>query len=203
MRLYCRLLEEANARLLCIEHGLNSQFNLPGPFLRELCFLQLRMLCELIALGCLTAHGDIGNAPVAKIKKEWHAGRIIAELETLHPDFYPVPITQEERAPGRFHMTERDPTFTKEDLFELYNKSGDVLHKGNIQKLLTANLPVQTNFPDVIKWARKIAGLLAIHGIALFGGQRLVCYLKATNRGGYAHVALASPAPHGDPVADA
>lgn len=160
MELYCELLDESNARLLCIERGLNGQFNL-------------------------------------------HPNKIMTALETLHPKFYPVPFTQKARGPGHFHIREREQTFSKEDLFALHKKSGEVLHKGNVKKLLTANTPIQINFPEVVGWAQKIAGLLTFHGIALFGGQRLVCYLKATDSGGHAKVALASPVAHPDPIPDA
>jgi len=192
MNLYCALLEEVKARLVYIERGLSGDTRLPGPLLREFLYLQLRMLCEVIALGCLTVHGDIGTAPVGKLRKEWDANKIMDELGKLHSDFYPRPILLEQKAPHRFHLTELSADLTKDQLLALYGRCGNVLHRGTVKKLLTEKMPLQTHFPDVVDWATKITHLLGAHGIALFGGQRLVCVLRAKNNAGHAHVALAS-----------
>jgi hypothetical protein len=56
---YTSVMEEAKFRALSVNTLTGSQIGLPVSLLREFCFLQLRMLCELIALGCLVAHGDI------------------------------------------------------------------------------------------------------------------------------------------------
>jgi hypothetical protein len=59
MDAYSILMLEAKHRLLAMDTALEGKTGLPRPAIREYCFLQLRMLCELIALGCLTAHGDL------------------------------------------------------------------------------------------------------------------------------------------------
>jgi hypothetical protein len=59
--LYTNLMEEAKIRLLTVSAA-TDRIVLPAPILREFCFLQFRMVCELIALACLTAHGEIGTA---------------------------------------------------------------------------------------------------------------------------------------------
>jgi hypothetical protein len=65
---YCGLMEELKARHAVVSKVLidarESQFVLTPYVLGELCFLQLRMMCELIALGCLLVHGDVpGREP--------------------------------------------------------------------------------------------------------------------------------------------
>lgn len=74
-----------------MDMALAGQTGLPNGAIIEFCFLQLRMLCELIALGCLTAHGDL---EAGKLKKSHKADQIIRRLEVLHPDFYPKAATQ-------------------------------------------------------------------------------------------------------------
>ncbi len=68
MSLYANLMEEAKIRIDALNMGLNGSVVVPGQIIREFYFLQLRMLCELIALGCLVTHGDI-TKPV-KLEKE-------------------------------------------------------------------------------------------------------------------------------------
>jgi hypothetical protein len=62
INLYAAIMEEAKIRLNSIDMALAGTTILPHQLVREFCFLQLRMLCELIALGCLTAHGDVVEA---------------------------------------------------------------------------------------------------------------------------------------------
>lgn len=51
MQLYCGLMEEAKLRIAAIEGNLSGKTGLPGQIVRESCYLQLRLLCELIALA--------------------------------------------------------------------------------------------------------------------------------------------------------
>jgi hypothetical protein len=85
--LYADLLEEAKIRIFSIDAAINGRTALPAPLVREYSYLQLRMLCELIALGCLTAHGEIKATQAAKLQKEYAADEIIKRLEDLHPNF--------------------------------------------------------------------------------------------------------------------
>src|SRR5262245_54958017 len=94
MKLYAGLMEEAKARLHAVEHAINGRLGLASAqIIREFCYLQFRLLCEVIALGCLTAHGDITHA--SKLRKEYAADKIIKQLEELHPEFYPRPARRE------------------------------------------------------------------------------------------------------------
>src|SRR5215207_6344041 len=112
IKLYADLLGEAKIRIGIINHFITGKAELPGPLIRQSAFLQLRMLCELIALGCFVAHGDITRR--TKLRKEWSAYRIIEALENLHQDFYPLPLDQN----LQFSPT-KDDYLTKEDLISL------------------------------------------------------------------------------------
>jgi hypothetical protein len=130
MRLYANLMEEAKLRLSALEHASNGRTGLIAPLAREFCYLQLRMLCEVIALGCLTAHGDIAGLGSKKFRKEHSADRLIKMLSDLHPNFYPVPHNKVDLAPGRFHLdTVTEEYFTRDALLRLYGSCGDVLHR--------------------------------------------------------------------------
>jgi hypothetical protein len=87
MKAYANLMEEAKLRFACIDAAMSGTTRLPSAIAREFCFLQLRMLCEVTALGCLIAHGDIKQ--INKLRKEWSAATIMEKLEELHPSFYP------------------------------------------------------------------------------------------------------------------
>jgi hypothetical protein len=79
---------------------------LPGKAIQEFCVLEIRMVCELIALACVVAHGD-DIADSNKLEKEWQAGRIVSALERLHPGFFPVPVTMTQTLePKGWHLEE-------------------------------------------------------------------------------------------------
>jgi hypothetical protein len=111
MDAYSILMQEAKGRLSAIDTALAGRTGLPSGTICEFCFLQLRMLCELIALGCLTAHGDLMTG---KLRGTWQADKIIRDLEELHPKFFPYAATDSETA------TElKEGVFTKEELVKL------------------------------------------------------------------------------------
>ena len=52
--LYCGLMEEIKLRFHWTEIALLGGFPpMPGAFVKEFCRLQLRMVCELLAIGCV------------------------------------------------------------------------------------------------------------------------------------------------------
>jgi hypothetical protein len=175
--LYAAIMEEAKIRLNSIDMALGGVTILPHQLVREFCYLQLRMLCELIALGALTAHGDIEET--TKLKNVWSADKIIDRLEQLHPDFYPMPVIQNSIGPGKYHFDQvKDGFLTKEELVILNGKSGAILHRGTMKKLLSTKTPLQKNFPDIVDWGQKVSTLLNHHCIHLADGDVVVCMLR-------------------------
>jgi hypothetical protein len=187
---YTSIMEEAKFRALSINTITNSQTALPLPLMRECCFLQLRMLCELIALGCLVAHGDIGETKA--LQKSYHAGEIVKRLEKLHPNFYPVP-RKPIFGPGRVHMADYDGSFlTKDDLLTLYGICGDLLHKGSLRSLLNPKQPPPSDYQDIQHWGQNVLNLLSFHSISRIGGNfHLVTALEAQQVGGNVLVSVA------------
>lgn len=159
---------------------------LPSQIVRETCYLQLRMVCELIALGCLVVHEDIPATKSPKVVKRYEADFIIKKLEELHPNFYPVPIRREQRGPASFQIIGADPTkaLTKEDLINLYTYCGSVLHKGSIKKLLSAKSPIETKYEDIQRWREKVVRLLHEHYIfSLSGLNGFICLMANPDDG--------------------
>jgi hypothetical protein len=80
---YCQLVGETRKRHAVAKSLVNGPIIDPQ-IIAEFCYLQLRKICELIALGCLIAHGDVKLVHTAKLLNEWNADRIISVLEKLH-----------------------------------------------------------------------------------------------------------------------
>ncbi|HXS41894.1 MAG TPA: hypothetical protein VN766_17020 [Stellaceae bacterium] len=186
--LYCALMEEVKLRILSIDTIMlnGAALKLPGAIAQEFGFLQVRLACEVIALACLVAHGDIKAAQAPKVMKEWAADKIMAELDRLHPRFFPRPITATRTPQGQLHIQERRAeVLTKEEFTKLYARCGGFLHRGSAKKLLAARQPIQIQFPELAKWRDKMLALLDTHHILSLDGQ---------------HHILCNIAPFGEPV---
>jgi hypothetical protein len=75
---------------------LTSRISAVASLTGEFCYFQLRIICELIALACLTAHGDIQGTKSNRLQEAYQADLIIKALTKLHAKFYPVPSIQSE-----------------------------------------------------------------------------------------------------------
>ena len=166
MEFYCELMSEIKIR----EHGI-SLLTKPGNMLvaqvvYESCYLQLRMMCELIAISCLVVHGDIPATKTKKMKKTWQADQIMARLSELYADFYPKPV-EAERA-DKFKITAVKADYlSKPDLIILYGKCGDRLHRGTIKDVRHRITPQNVSFEKIGQWRNKIVHLLQHHWIRL------------------------------------
>jgi hypothetical protein len=194
MNLYAALLEEIKIRIASVENMLNNKVALHPIILREACFLQLRMLCEAISLGCLIVHGDIGAAEIGKLRKEWSADAIVKTMAALDPTFFPRPHKQERVATGRFHMVGlKDGFLTREELQQLNGLCGNVLHRGSLKNFEPAITVKQVDLTDVLVWLKKIGALLNIHVISLFEGDvKILCVLRNMDDKERVQVAFAS-----------
>jgi hypothetical protein len=195
--LYLSIMEEVKIRAFSINAATNVPNALPPPLIREYCFLQLRMLCELVALGCLVAHGDIKETKAKDFQKAYKADDILRRLEELHPDFYPVPVTPTFGQNSLNIEPIESGYLTKRELVTLYGKCGDVLHKGNLRRLLKPKMPTRTDFfADINEWGQKMLNLLSAHRITRIGGRFLfITFLQVDKLGGVVQVAIAESPP--------
>jgi hypothetical protein len=203
--LYADLMTEIKVRIGAINAGTLNRLPVPPQIVKEFCFLQIRMICELIALGCLTAHGDISATKTTKFQKAWEADKIIEYLEALHPDFFPVPVIQGTPVPNvrgvpgsRHHTIEpKLPNpLPKTEFLKLYRKCGETLHRGSIKKLLSQKAPIQIHYPDITAMAQKLQDLLNVHTVVMLGGEMFfVCVLFNKDDNMNVQVAIAESGP--------
>jgi len=173
-------MEEAKQRISWLNIVLAGKTGFPNVAVQEFGFLQLRILCELIALACLTAHGDLPDAKEKTLREEWNATKILKRLERLHSDFYPKPVSMRELGPGRKHFDDITSGFlSKADLISLYGRASDLIHRGSVAKLLTPKSPWPTDTTEITGWGQKICVLLSHHHIGHLGGETyLLCILE-------------------------
>lgn len=193
--LYANLMHEAKVRLDCLGNACLGRTGYPKPIVREFCYLQLRMLCELIALACLVAHGDMKSLQSHKTGKAYSADDILGMLERLRPHFYPFACIQKLSAKGVNELSILNPQpLPKDKLLELYGKTHQHLHRGSLRKLLSENTPIDMNLnlPEIIGWAGRIDRLLSVHTIAISEVEVLHCILRNKDNQGKVQVVTAN-----------
>jgi hypothetical protein len=160
---YAKLMSEIYARLNAIPIIRRELMpRIPRNFVYESEYLQLRIVCDLIAVGCLIAHGDIPATRAGKLRAAKYPTMIIPELEKLHPDFYPVPFDMV----GLDHRPLADGFLTKNDLLTLYAECGDAVHRGSL-KTLTSDRADTPKTENIAKWVNLTKRLLVQHMIEL------------------------------------
>jgi hypothetical protein len=195
---YARLLDEAVVRLTTIEGLVDDRFGVPSSLVAELGYLQLRMLCELVALCCLIAHGDIEATRATKLQKEYAADKLIKMLEPLHPNFYPRPVNVSPTSTGHHIDRITEGFLTKAELLGLYHECGDRLHRGSLAKFRSSAPRVhETDLAKLRGWLSKFVILLRSHHVASYNNlAHFICFLSHEQVAGKALVMLAtSPLP--------
>ncbi len=203
-QLYANLMDEAKGRFNAIEAALNGRLGLPDLFAEEFCYLQLRLLCEIIALGCVIAHDSMGPIEIKRLAKRYDADDIIKELERYHSDFYPHPIILTvtkpcpEKPNGEAHIERKAAGFlTKAELLKLYGRTGNYLHRGKIKDLQSRPPYKAIDKAMIVSWTNKIVALLDVHHIAASDNrQHWIVILSNADDNGRVQVGLAlSPLP--------
>jgi hypothetical protein len=180
--LYASIMEEVKFRIAAIEALYQGTVNIHLALIHEMSFLQIRMICELIALGCLVAHGDIEET--TSLQKEWSADKIIDKLSILHADFYPIPI--ETVTSGEAVFFGVGGGFSKkEDLLGLYGRCGGMLHRGSLKKILDPNYrEPEAITQQVVAAMNLIYGLLRQHTMLLIDRNTvMICQMIGPENG--------------------
>jgi hypothetical protein len=164
---YATLMEEIKRRYSIIDKVLIGPFTMDPRTAEEFCLLHLRMICELIAIGCLVVNGDIKETRSGKITGLYQADAIIKALGHLHPDFYPRPGKEFVYSDGKVEILGVETGFlTKSELVRLYHKCGEVLHIGSLKRL-PVNWNRTVDLQAIRVWCTKIITLLNHHRITL------------------------------------
>ena len=180
---------EIRNRTDIVRSCLAGKFQLPGYAAYELCYLQFRLICELIALSSLAVHGDIPATRAGRLTKAYQADAILNALEKLHPDFYPRPTKQVIGADGKVKKVEPIPSgfLTKPELLALYRECGDLLHRGTLR---TIKPRTAGDFTKIMEISTKIITLLNHHQIAFSDRNYELFVLMMGKDDGRVHAAL-------------
>jgi hypothetical protein len=169
------------------------QWVLPPLPASELGYLELRMICETVALACLVVHGDDIPVMNARMRGSYQADFILNALERLHPTFYPEPgLPMEAPSGGRMFLSRADAYdyMTKAELLKLYFECGSQLHRGAYESM--GELPDPSSLPIRTATLRFIA-LLRFHRIAFLGTNDVLWVAMTDPKTGNVRATLERP----------
>jgi len=137
-------------------------------FEAEMCYLQVRLICELVALAILCAHFNVPPTQTNKFLKDWNADSLLGKLSDITTHGFPRAafFQDPERQGEPFKFGTRQGGLTRKELQTIYNSCGKKLHRGMLRHILGGNDKVY-NGAEVKTWADQIADLLKQHLIAL------------------------------------
>jgi len=178
---YIALMSEIKVRIDAIDDITAEKLRIRSKIAEEYCYLQLRMICEIIAIGCLVIHGNISGAANKTLTQSFKADWIIKSLSRIHEKFYPIPLRVDDEPGDPPSLVPIESGFlTRADLISLYSKEcGDRLHRGNARSFMKR---VEHGLikNDVIGWRNKIVALLNKHQIMTPSEKHFVVIMMNT-----------------------
>jgi hypothetical protein len=161
---YLPLMHELASRLDLIGRFCKRDYDIPFPYAREFIYLQLRQVCELIALGCLQLHGDLPVASSKTSKAEWNAGKIMHLLSKHHSHCFPMCVKTSAGMDGFTITASHNPdALTFDEYNSLYHECGMFLHRGSIRAIEAAGPLSECDLENLVRWHRKLIALLNEH----------------------------------------
>ncbi len=165
---YCDCMEEVKRRTLTATTLLAGDWTTPFAATNiEFMCLQMRKILELVSLASITANKEEYAKQRKKFESDWHAERILHDLEKVNAHFYPKPGIQVlDRTTGKVAEVKdrEDDYLTKEHFVAVYNRCSEVLHAANPYGTKADYGEFQQLLPE---WERKVINLLNHHQIQL------------------------------------
>ena len=189
-QIYADLMDEARIRIHALHDALLAKDTWVPRLFEEFAFLQIRMLCESVALGCLIAHGDVKTK---KSLKKWRVPDLMKEMEKFGSDFFPRGV-RFRSVEGVLNFDEYNaPQITKTELIKLWEMSGNKLHRGTAERILSENgKQIIVDIGKIENWGMKIKNLLEQHIISSADNEsHLLVALASEDSGGKCCIWLA------------
>jgi hypothetical protein len=162
--LYCDLMEYIKWRVEAVTKTLSlvraKKYYLHNRVAAEFCVLQLRMCCELLAIGCLVIHTDVPQA--AALKKEWNAEKIMKKVAALKPKFFPRAVRDHRASDGMIEHVDVQGALTQDELIKSYNQFGGWLHTGTLDSYVHPDQKIY-DIALLEEFVKKLGKLLSTH----------------------------------------
>jgi hypothetical protein len=168
---YLRAMLEVKARINII--SIMKKADWPLNLSLEVCYLQLRHICDLVTVGSLIIQGDYSS----DLGASYAPGPIFKMLETKYEGSFPQSATVSTTDGGMKITANSVPNaMTKPELIKLWNKTGDKLHRLKISKFFASyDAPLSsTEIEEIDVQIKKLRALLDTHIVPMHNPKTLV-----------------------------
>jgi len=165
-KIYIKVMMEVKQRLAII-HTIDA-VDVDPIIPIEICYLQLRHICELIAIACLTAQGDFST--YKEFKDSYDVSRVFRSLEKINPTFFPEPFMLTRNESYVEIKRNSFPDFiTRDELEKLWGVTGNYLHRLTMRSFMKKKLNVIKENSIILEYSKRIKLLLNRHKIFVIG----------------------------------
>lgn len=174
LELYCNIMEEIKKRTNAIKLIINGIANTGYKATNvEFCYMQIRKILELISLGSLVANHKEFEKQSKKYEKFYHAERILKDIASVNPFYYPRPINEESTNNETIKsniIDLKDGYLTENQFIKLYEKCGKIAHAENP---FGSKIDYGYYEKNILEWVDRIVKLLNSHTIKLLDDDNL------------------------------
>ncbi len=175
IQIYCDCMARIRDRINVVQTILSGGIKIsPEDQTAELILVQFRRTLEEIAFATLSANKEKYSEVHSNFAKHWRAKDMLAVLDTINPNFYPVALPAPvETSPGHKFFGEplADGFLTREDFVFLYQRSSEGLHTRNPYNAGDPTIKIKYSVPE---WVTRFQKLLSWHNTELLNGDRWV-----------------------------
>lgn len=187
LHLYSGFMEEIKLRTAAIDRYVD-RFNKDAEGVdaftdAESCVLQVRYICELIALSTLAVHHVVGID--GKLLDSWNAEQTFKLLRHQNADCFPRTVRL--AAPNHFEFV--DNAMGVKELSSIYSRCGALLHRGVLSKVLGGDRR-EYDPKLILEWVNHIKALLSMH-VVIVPDAGLVFLVTMRNEVGDVEVKMA------------
>ena len=180
IQIYCDCMARIRDRINVVNKVLAGTIQLGhSDQIAELIFVQFRKTLEEIAFASLSANKEKYSEVHANFSKHWRAKDMLAVLDKVNPNFYPVPLPPPvEIARGQKHFGAplSDGFLTRNDFVLLYNCSAEALHTRNPYRDGDPTINIKYT---VQEWVGRFQKLLSWHNTELLNGDRWLVNMRS------------------------
>lgn len=169
-KLYLHCMVEIKERLSLIRGILPA--DIPDLFKNEICSLQFRHICELIAIACLAAQGDFKTQRA--FREAYSPADIFNALRTIFPRFFPqcttvtfTPGKDGRRDHHHLKANSKPDAYKDADIVKLWGRSGNDLHRASVKKYLKATFGSPPSLDTILRHLRGLIRLLETHVVPI------------------------------------
>lgn len=156
----------------------------------EAAILQVRYICELIALATVAAHDLVGVT--SRILKSWNAEDTFKQLAAMNPNSFPRAIRPSADIKNHFELQKGEMDFA--ELKKIYSACGENLHRGALKHFFNEARRAY-DAEALVEWVNRIKSLLNMHVVMILEQGIIIHVTLSDNTGGVAVVFTQSEGP--------